>query len=190
MLAHGQWFSPGIPASSTTKTGRHDIVEILLKVALKHQKIKIKSSWILEVCFISFLFLLLILFPMAITFSPTGQCDLFLPTRFLVCKMVTLMLIAVNRNQRKWNQAEQKCYWDDPQHYLWVSFHSELHEHLCPLTSTRDWPPWTSWWLKNVCQEISTNAHSIFRACCMSEMFHTSSLKICFISIILVLLEF
>ena len=31
------WFSPGTPASSTTKTGRHDIAEILLKVALKHQ---------------------------------------------------------------------------------------------------------------------------------------------------------
>jgi hypothetical protein len=30
--------SPGTPASSTTKTGRHDIAEILLKVALKHQK--------------------------------------------------------------------------------------------------------------------------------------------------------
>jgi hypothetical protein len=28
------------PASSTTKTGRHDIAEILLKVALKHQKSK------------------------------------------------------------------------------------------------------------------------------------------------------
>jgi hypothetical protein len=27
------------PASSTTKTGRHDIAEISLKVALKHQKI-------------------------------------------------------------------------------------------------------------------------------------------------------
>jgi len=27
------------PASSTTKTGRHDIAEILLKVALKYQKI-------------------------------------------------------------------------------------------------------------------------------------------------------
>jgi hypothetical protein len=26
--------SPGIPPSSTTKTGRHDIAEILLKVAL------------------------------------------------------------------------------------------------------------------------------------------------------------
>jgi hypothetical protein len=28
------WFSPGTLASSTTKTGRHDIAEILLKVAL------------------------------------------------------------------------------------------------------------------------------------------------------------
>jgi hypothetical protein len=26
--------SPGTPASSTTKTGRHDIAEVLLKVAL------------------------------------------------------------------------------------------------------------------------------------------------------------
>jgi hypothetical protein len=30
-LAHGQWFSSGTPASSTTKTGSHDIAEILLK---------------------------------------------------------------------------------------------------------------------------------------------------------------
>jgi hypothetical protein len=34
LLAHGRWFSPGPPASSTTKTGHHDIAEILLKVAL------------------------------------------------------------------------------------------------------------------------------------------------------------
>jgi hypothetical protein len=34
LLAHGRWFSLGTPASSTTKTGRHDIAEILLKVAL------------------------------------------------------------------------------------------------------------------------------------------------------------
>jgi hypothetical protein len=32
--AHGQWFSQGTLASSTAKTGRHDIAEILLKVAL------------------------------------------------------------------------------------------------------------------------------------------------------------
>jgi len=38
LLVHGRWFSPGTMASSTTKTGRHDIAEILLKVALKHQK--------------------------------------------------------------------------------------------------------------------------------------------------------
>jgi hypothetical protein len=46
LLAHGRWFSPGTLASSTTKNDRHDIAEILLKVALKHQKsnIKIKSS--------------------------------------------------------------------------------------------------------------------------------------------------
>jgi hypothetical protein len=34
LLAHCRWFSPGTTASSTTKTGRHDIAEILLKVAL------------------------------------------------------------------------------------------------------------------------------------------------------------
>jgi hypothetical protein len=41
LLAHDRWFSPGTPASTTTKTsvtGRHDIAEILLKVALKPQK--------------------------------------------------------------------------------------------------------------------------------------------------------
>jgi hypothetical protein len=37
LLVQGRWFSPGTPASSTNKTGCHDIAEILLKVALKHQ---------------------------------------------------------------------------------------------------------------------------------------------------------
>jgi hypothetical protein len=44
LVAHGRWFSPGTPASSTTKTGRNDIAEILLKVALKHSK-KIKYNF-------------------------------------------------------------------------------------------------------------------------------------------------
>jgi hypothetical protein len=39
LVAHDRWFSPGTSASSTTKPGRHDIAEILLKVALKHPKI-------------------------------------------------------------------------------------------------------------------------------------------------------
>jgi hypothetical protein len=34
LLAQDRLFSPGTPASSTNKTGRHDIAEILLKVAL------------------------------------------------------------------------------------------------------------------------------------------------------------
>ena len=38
LLAQGQWFSPGTPTTSTTKTGWHDIAEILLKVALNTKK--------------------------------------------------------------------------------------------------------------------------------------------------------
>jgi hypothetical protein len=34
LLAHGRRFSPGTPASATTEIGRHDIAEILPKVAL------------------------------------------------------------------------------------------------------------------------------------------------------------
>jgi hypothetical protein len=44
-LATGRWFSPGPPASSTNKTDRHDIPEILLKVALKTIKPKPNQSY-------------------------------------------------------------------------------------------------------------------------------------------------
>jgi hypothetical protein len=57
LLSHGRWFSPGTPASSTTKTGRHDIAEIFLRVALntiKSNQIKstarIKEEKIICVC--------------------------------------------------------------------------------------------------------------------------------------------
>jgi len=43
LLAQGRWFSPGTPASSTTKTGCHDIAEILVKVAL-NTKNQIKNQ--------------------------------------------------------------------------------------------------------------------------------------------------
>jgi hypothetical protein len=49
LLAHGRWFSPGTPAKTgTTKTGRHDIAEILLKVALStiNQSINLNFSLI------------------------------------------------------------------------------------------------------------------------------------------------
>jgi hypothetical protein len=44
LIEHGRWFSPGTPASSTTKTGRHDIAEILLKVALNTINQSIKKT--------------------------------------------------------------------------------------------------------------------------------------------------
>ena len=44
LLAHGRWFSPGTAASSTTKAGRHDIAEILLKAELQHQRSKSNQS--------------------------------------------------------------------------------------------------------------------------------------------------
>ena len=40
LLAHGRWFSR---ASSTTKTGHHDIAEILLKVAFNTKFIQIQN---------------------------------------------------------------------------------------------------------------------------------------------------
>jgi hypothetical protein len=48
LLAHGRWFSPGSPASSTTKTNPHIIAEILLKVALNTIN-QIKSNPIDEI---------------------------------------------------------------------------------------------------------------------------------------------
>jgi len=56
LFAHGRWFSPGTPASSTTKTGRHDIVEIksnILKITLiktANWVLKVIISYILEMC--------------------------------------------------------------------------------------------------------------------------------------------
>jgi hypothetical protein len=44
LLAHGRWFSPGTLASSTTKIGRHNIAEILLKVAINTKNQIINQS--------------------------------------------------------------------------------------------------------------------------------------------------
>jgi hypothetical protein len=55
LLAHERWFSSGIPASSTTKTGRHDIAEIFLKVTLNTIKnILIAMRGNIDTCTISF----------------------------------------------------------------------------------------------------------------------------------------
>jgi hypothetical protein len=45
-LATGQWFSPGPPVSSTNKTDRHDITEMLLKEALNTIKQTTNNLWL------------------------------------------------------------------------------------------------------------------------------------------------
>jgi hypothetical protein len=47
-LATGRWFSPGPPVSSTNKTDRNDITEILLKVALNNGTTKYQSSCMVQ----------------------------------------------------------------------------------------------------------------------------------------------
>ena len=63
LLAHGRWFSP---ASSTAKTGHHDVAEILLKVALNTNNQTINQITLVQhlhyhfsthVCFMSFIVL-------------------------------------------------------------------------------------------------------------------------------------
>ena len=49
-LAASRWFSPVTPVSSTNKTDRHDIAEILLKVALNIITLTPSSDLYLIVC--------------------------------------------------------------------------------------------------------------------------------------------
>jgi hypothetical protein len=54
LLAHGRWFSPGTPASST-KTGHHDIAESGIKHNKSINQTKLISFMLTyeEICFIS-----------------------------------------------------------------------------------------------------------------------------------------
>jgi hypothetical protein len=57
LLAHGRRFSPGTPASSTTKTGRHDIAEIQVIQMMKNQPLDLRlyqmSIFLIDCCLIS-----------------------------------------------------------------------------------------------------------------------------------------
>ena len=52
LLAHGRWFSPGTLASSTTKTGRHDIAGS----GIKHNKSSSNSKVVLPMNIIPAIF--------------------------------------------------------------------------------------------------------------------------------------
>ena len=81
LLAHGRWSSASTPASSTTKTDRHDIAEISLKVLLNTIN-QIKSKNCVSAC------LYLCLFVVVFSFFLWGPCcssfNLFLRCAVLV----------------------------------------------------------------------------------------------------------
>jgi len=52
-FAAGLWFSPGTPVSSTNKADRHDITEILLKVALNTINITATAENHMTICQVS-----------------------------------------------------------------------------------------------------------------------------------------
>ena len=87
LLAHGQWFSPGTPDSSTTKTGRHDIAEILLKVVLS----TINQSSRMVKC------------PHISTFKFDSDMDLIFFT-------VLTIRFSSNSQMEIWNQPMLKCF--------------------------------------------------------------------------------
>jgi hypothetical protein len=78
LLAHGRWFSPGTPISSITKTGRHDIAEILLKVALntKNKKknnqitVTMKCTTAIKALFLMFIYIHILTFTLSLCRSP------------------------------------------------------------------------------------------------------------------------
>ena len=51
-LTAGRWFSPGTPVSSTNKTDRADITEILLKVALNTIILILKNKDVTNTCYL------------------------------------------------------------------------------------------------------------------------------------------
>ena len=94
MLAHGRWFSPGTPASSTTKTGRHDIAEILLKVALSTINQSINQSpaciytWSSQGLFQPFTYM----YKLLLSFNN------YLPVIVQLCDLLQFCYIISNRN--------------------------------------------------------------------------------------------
>jgi len=91
LLAHGRWFSPGTPASSTTKTGRHDIAEILLKVALNTKnQIKSFKYWTHYKMFYCFLIITYIHCLTKPTFSPTCSYKNYKKLAFLHIVVIKL----------------------------------------------------------------------------------------------------
>ena len=86
LLAQGRWLSTGTPVSSTTKTARRDIAEILLKVELNTKNSNSNSFHI----YIFFFYVISSCEPESydfILFDKTLANPNYLPVRRLFCKL-------------------------------------------------------------------------------------------------------
>ena len=99
LFAQGQWFSSGTPVSSTTKTDRHDIAEILLKVALITKYSKFQTNQVQILFF--FLFF-------KIRMKPGKVCR-------LVIACAVLHNIAIKRNEPLVDNNQDDHHHDQPQ---------------------------------------------------------------------------
>ena len=93
LLAYSRWFSPGTPASSTIETGRHDIADILLKVALNNKNQSITSYKKQELYTFSSTFVYTRFSVGSVLLIYSVFCVvLFVFGRFLVCLMLKVSL--------------------------------------------------------------------------------------------------
>jgi hypothetical protein len=77
-LADGRWFSPGTPVSSTNKTDRHDITEILLKVTLSTKTLTLYLAHVFTLISLTKNYYLLIYVSFIIIWSQTSSLPVFL----------------------------------------------------------------------------------------------------------------
>jgi hypothetical protein len=94
LAAASRWFSPGTLASSTTKSGRHDIAEILLKVELNTKNL-IKSNLRFKVSDYPFGIFILFLY----------SCKIRSTLMYLFCEMIRYNTSALNHLPQKMTKA-------------------------------------------------------------------------------------
>ena len=127
-LATGRWFSPGRPVSSTNKTDRHDMIEILLKVEIN----TIKQTILLNM-----LILCILLWPTLIS-ANLFWIKLYLNyLAFLFFFTMTYLMKVI---------SETRCV-----HYIiylrFLCNISVLHWYIIRWCKWR-WKPISMWWLE------------------------------------------
>ena len=130
MLAYGRWFSP---ASSTTKTGRHDIAEILLKMALNTKNQLIRNS------------------------VSTWKKKIYPHTMLRKLSCYMLLFNCLVHTQRATNKMNPSLIWDDPLSFgyniIW-----EMHRDIVTKESPKV-PLILIYWFQMRCRRRCISSH-------------------------------